>query len=90
MDKESVYDRLSYICSEEYYYKESTSLFTLYRDILEYKDFLDKNISDELSNSLNTELECVFIEARYGGNEDDYNIVYKDCIDVLQKIINTF
>ena len=48
MDKAYVYDRLSYICSEEYYYKESTSLFTLYRDILEYKDFLDKNISDEL------------------------------------------
>ena len=89
MNKEYVYHQLSYICSEEYYYKESTSLFTLYRDISEYKDFLNKNISEELSNSLNTELECVFIESRYGGNDNDYDLVYKDCIDLVKKIINT-
>jgi hypothetical protein len=88
MDKASVYQQLSYICSEKYYYKETTSLFTLYRDILEYKTFLEENSSEELALSLNTELECVFIEARYGGN--DYDLVYKDCITIVKKIIDNF
>ena len=88
MDKEYIYQKLSYICSEDYYYKETTSLFTLYRDILEYKTFLEENTSDELAAALNTELECVYIEARFGGNDNDYDIVYNDCITIVMQIIN--
>jgi hypothetical protein len=89
MNKEFVCQQLSYICSQEYYYNDSTSLFSLYRDILEYKDFLNENISEELYESLNTELECVFIESRFGGDANDYDLVYKDCIDIVKKIIAT-
>ena len=84
MESTSIIDRLKYICCDEY--SEKTFLFTLYTDIIQYKDYISVKTSPELYQQLCTELDCVYNESRFGDGEytDD---VFSDCISVLKEIV---
>jgi hypothetical protein len=88
MDSASIVFKLKHICSDEYY--ADFDLFTLYRDIIEHKGFIRKTTTNDLYESLCTELDCVFYEARFGDNDDYTETVYNDCVEVLKKIVQEF
>jgi hypothetical protein len=88
MDSASIVFKLKHICSDEYY--ADSDLFILYRDIIEHKGFIRKTTTDDLYESLCTELDCVFYEARFGDYGDYSEKVYKDCIEVLKKVVQEF
>ena len=84
MESTSIIDRLKYICSDKY--SEETFLFTLYIDIIQYKDYIREKTSPELYQRLCSELECVYYESRFGDGEYT-DIVFSDCISVLKEIV---
>ena len=85
MESASIIAELKHICNYNEYPLAST-LFTLYRDIIQHKDFIRENAPNDLYESLCVELDCVFNEARFG-NGDDLDMVYEDCINVLKQIV---
>ena len=84
MKKTIIISKLKKICNNKY--KEKSSLISLYRDILEHNNFIRKNTSEILWQDLCIELDYVYNEFYFGNSLYSDNI-FKQCINILEKII---
>ena len=88
MESASIILKLKNICSDDY--AANADFFSLYRDILEHKEFISKTTTNDLYESLCINLDCVFQEARLGDNDEYTEMVYNDCVGVLKEIVKGF
>ena len=66
---------------------DSISLRTIWREAVSIVDNLKDMISQDLHERLKVELQCVYYEIIYGGNENDRKIVRDDFISVVDEVI---
>jgi hypothetical protein len=69
-------------------FEEDECLMLFYRRLRSLKDDIKANISSELYDKFDVEYKCVYYENLYGDGTFSEHVV-KDCIDVLDEIIDT-
>lgn len=82
MDREEMISKF-----EEIKKIDSRCLRTIWRKSSSLVQNAKDHISEELYNSLHTELQCVYYESIYGGDEEDCLMVRNEFINVIDRVL---
>ena len=69
-------------------YYDYNDSYQFYNNLCKIDDDIRSHISDRLYKEYKTEHLCIYYELIYDGNEDDTDIIVRDCITILQRIIS--
>jgi hypothetical protein len=69
-------------------FEEEGCIRLFYQGLRSLKNDIKANISSELFDKFDIEYKCVYYEHLYGDGEYSENVV-KDCMDILDEIIDT-